>query len=92
MHGLHALKTTSIEPLLPVHSLVPMLPHMVLVHHHMPMQNHHHHHNPYQNHYHHWEQKDEAVARKDKQKEHKDHGATSFKNGLFEEDKLKIFN
>ncbi|XWS60030.1 hypothetical protein CRYUN_Cryun08bG0173200 [Craigia yunnanensis] len=77
---------------LPVHSPVPMPPHMVPVHHHMPMRNHQHHHNPYQNHYHHREQEVEAVAKKDQQKEHKDHGATSSKNGLSEEAKLKILN
>ncbi|XWS43922.1 hypothetical protein CRYUN_Cryun16bG0146100 [Craigia yunnanensis] len=79
-------------PHLPVHSPVPMLPHMVPVHHHMPIPNHHHHHNPYQNHHHHREQEVEAVAKKDQQKEHKDHGATSSKNGLSEEATLKILN
>ena len=67
---------------LPVHSPMPMPPHMVPVHHLMPMRNHHNHR----------EQEVEAVAKKDQQKEHKDHGATSSKNGLSEEAKLKILN
>ncbi|XVF54990.1 hypothetical protein PTKIN_Ptkin06aG0000600 [Pterospermum kingtungense] len=75
---------------LPVHSPVPMSPHMVPIHHHMPTRNHHHH-NPYQNH-HHREQEVEAVAKKDQQKEHKDHGGTSSQNGLSEEATLKILN
>ncbi|XP_022744624.1 la-related protein 6B-like isoform X2 [Durio zibethinus] len=76
---------------LPVHSPVPMPRHMVPVHHHVPMRNHHH---PYQNHHHHHhrEQEIEAVVRKDQQKEHKDHGATSSKNVLSEEATLKILN
>lgn len=78
---------------LPVHSPVPMPPpHMVPIHHHMPTRNHHHHHNPYQNHHHHREQEVDAVAKKDLQKEHKDHGATSSKNGSPEEATSKILN
>ncbi|XP_022742316.1 uncharacterized protein LOC111293702 isoform X2 [Durio zibethinus] len=68
---------------LPVHRPVPMPPHMVPVHHRMPMPDHHHNR----------EQEVEAVTKMDQQqKEHKDHGATSSKNGLFEEAALKILN
>ncbi|XVE97184.1 hypothetical protein REPUB_Repub02eG0289500 [Reevesia pubescens] len=79
---------------LPVHSPVPMPPNMVHVHHHIPMRSHHHHPHPYQNHHHHHhrDQEVEAVVKKDQQMEHKDHGATSSKNGLTEEATLKILN
>ncbi|GMI64591.1 La related protein 6b [Hibiscus trionum] len=71
------------------HFPVPVPPHLVPVHHHTSMRNHHPH--PYQN-PNHREQEVEAVAKKDQQKEHKDHGATSSKNGLSEEATFKIVN
>ncbi|KAE8704130.1 Chloroplast outer envelope protein 37 isoform 1 [Hibiscus syriacus] len=70
------------------HLPVPVPPHLVPVHHHISMRNHHP--SPYHNH-HHREQETEAVARKD-QKEHKDHDTASSKKGPSEEAALKILN